>query len=86
MGGSDGEDLMFVLATMAAVCYLRNSLALMRLSAETEEERREHEEVERRRTEEECSTTHLPHTLSRPLMITATLTLEDTRWRSCVTH
>lgn len=87
MGGSDGEDLMFGLATMAAVCYLSSSSALMRLSAEMEEERRGHEEVEKRRTEEECSTTHLPHTpLSPPLLITATLTLEDTHQRSCVTH
>lgn len=78
MGGSDGEDLMFGLATMAAVCYLSSSSALMRLSAEMEEERRGHEEMERRRTEE-CTTTHPPHTpLSPPLLITATLTLEDT--------
>lgn len=61
MGGSDGEDLMFGLATMAAVCYLSSSSALMRLSAEMEEERRGHEEVEKR-TEEKRTTTHLPHT------------------------
>lgn len=54
MGGSDGEDLMFGLATMTAVCYLSSSSALMRVSAEMEEERRGHEEVEKRRTEEEC--------------------------------
>lgn len=39
MWGSDGEDLMFGLATMAAVRYLSGSSALMRLSAEIEEER-----------------------------------------------
>lgn len=61
MGGSDGEDLMFGLATMATVCYLSNSSALMRLSAEVEE-------VEKRRTEEEeCTATHLPHTHSHLL-------------------
>lgn len=38
MGGSDGEDLMFGLATMTAVCYLSSSSALMRVSAEMEEE------------------------------------------------
>lgn len=86
VGGSDGEDLMFGLATMAAVCYLSSSSALMRLSTEMEEERRGHEEVEKRRTEE-CTTTHLPHTpLSPPLLITATLTLEDTQQRSCITE
>lgn len=52
MGGSDGEDLMFGLATMVAVCYLSSSLALMRLSVEMEEQRRGPEEVEKRRTEE----------------------------------
>lgn len=51
VGGSDGEDLMFGLATMAAVCYLSSSLVLMRLSAEMEEKRRGHEEEEKRRTE-----------------------------------
>lgn len=51
MGGSDGEDLMFGLATMAAVCYLSSSLVLMRLSAEMEEKRRGHEEEEKGRTE-----------------------------------
>lgn len=87
MGGSDGEDLMFGLATMAAVCYLSGSSPLMRLSAEMEEERRGREEVERRRTEEEWSTTHLPHTpLSPPLLITETLTLEDRHQRSCKTQ
>lgn len=80
MGGSDGEDLMFGLATMAAVCYLSSSSGLMRLSAEMEEQRRGHEEVEKRRTEEECTTTHLPHTPLSPLsLITATLTLEHTK-------
>lgn len=39
VGGSDGEDLMFGLATMAAVHYLSGSSALMRPSAEMEEER-----------------------------------------------
>lgn len=86
MGSSDGEDLMFGLATMAAVCYLSISPALMRLSAGMEEERRGHEEVEKRRTEE-CPTTHLPHTpLSHPPLITALLTLEDTHQRSCITQ
>lgn len=61
MGGSDGEDLMFGLATMVAMCYLSSSSALMRLSAEMEEEKRGREEVEKR-TEETCIPTHLPHT------------------------
>lgn len=83
VGGSDGEDLMFGLATMAAVCYLSGSSVLMRLSAEMEEERRGHEEVEKRRTEEQCTTTHLPHTpLSPPRLITAIVTLKDTHQRS----
>lgn len=88
MGGSDGEELMFGLATMVAVCYLSSSSALMRLSTEMEEERRGHEEVEKR-TEEKCTTTHPPHThtpLLLPLLITATLTLEDIHQRSCITH
>lgn len=44
MGGLDGEDLMFGLATKAAVCYLCCSLLLMRPSAEKEVERIGHEE------------------------------------------
>lgn len=59
--GSDGEDLMFGLATMAAMCYLSSSSALMRLSAEIEEERNGHDEVEGR-TEGKSTTTHQPHT------------------------
>lgn len=59
--GSDGEDLMFGLATMAAMRYLSSSSALMRLSAETEEERKGHDEVEER-TEGKSTTTHQPHT------------------------
>lgn len=71
VGGLDGENLMFGLATMAAVCYLSSSLWLMRLSVEMEENRRGSEEVEKRRTQKEC-TTHLPHTpLSPPLLIYA---------------
>lgn len=71
MGGLDGENLMFGLATMAAVCYLSSSLGLMRLSVEMEENRRGSEEVEKRRTQKEC-TTRLPHApLSPPLLIYA---------------
>lgn len=51
MRGANGEDLMFGLATMVAVCYLSSSLALMRLSVEMEEERRGPEEVEKKRIE-----------------------------------
>lgn len=68
MGGSDGEDPMFGLATMAAVCYLSSASALMRRSAGMEDGRRGHEEVERRRREEGCTTirallTHHSHLL-----------------------
>lgn len=49
MGGSDGGDLVFGLATMAAVQYLSSSSALMRLFCRGEKERRGHEEVEERK-------------------------------------
>lgn len=62
MGSSDGEDLMFGLVTMAAVCYLSSSLALMRLSAEKEEKG---DGMRRWRGEQrtvDCYATHPPHT------------------------
>lgn len=65
MGGLDGEDLMFGLATKAAVCYLCSSLVLMRPSAEKEVERIGHEEEEKQQR-----AVHLSHaTLSSPLLI-----------------
>lgn len=51
MGGSDGGDLVFGLATMAAVQYPSSSSALMRLFCRGEKERRGHEEVKREKRE-----------------------------------
>lgn len=59
MGGSEGGDLVFGLATMAAVQYLSSSSPLMRLFCRSGEGKKE--EVEERK-EGNGTNTHLTHT------------------------